>query len=372
MLPVMPAIATATGDSTKNASGTKGWNSTFTGTATSTGSGYSGGAVLLDPIPSDAFITALNPTQMNFGGIKAALAGAYLEVTGPKGKTTVYVTDLYPEAASGGLDLSYNAFSAIGNLADGHIPISWKVVRAPITGNVQYRIKEGSSRYWAAIQVRHHIYPVVKFEVKQGSTWTSLPKTDYNHFVGTNLGNKPLSIRVTDIRGKVIADKIPGLPEYGGSRRISSPVTYSFPEVRRRPQNGRYAGALRPRSQNVYRGTTASEQRQRRCAPHRALARSACGTGFWSAMGRDAALGIATASMSAPLADRGFFESSPTASQPAGTTQHSHDLRPPPPTRHLFLTHQGEQTSAQDQRDAHGHRPVQMIMKQQVAEGDGP
>ncbi|AKO03287.1 expansin EXLX1 family cellulose-binding protein [Xanthomonas oryzae pv. oryzicola] len=229
MLPVMPAIATATGDSTKNASGTKGWNSTFTGIATPTGSGYSGGAVLLDPIPSDAFITALNPTQMNFGGIKAALAGAYLEVTGPKGKTTVYVTDLYPEAASGGLDLSYNAFAAIGNMADGDIPISWKVVRAPITGNVQYRIKEGSSRYWAAIQVRHHIYPVVKLEVKQGSTWTSLPKTDYNHFVGTNLGNKPLSIRITDIRGKVIADKIPALPEYGGSTAYFEPGHVQFP-----------------------------------------------------------------------------------------------------------------------------------------------
>lgn len=229
MLPVMPAIATATGDSTKNASGTKGWNSTFTGTATSTGSGYSGGAVLLDPIPSDAFITALNSTQMNFGGIKAALAGAYLEVTGPKGKTTVYVTDLYPDGASGGLDLSYNAFAAIGNLADGHIPISWKVVRAPITGNVQYRIKEGSSRYWAAIQVRHHIYPVVKLEVKQGSTWTSLPKTPYNHFVGTNLGNKPLSIRITDIRGKVITDKIPALPEYGGSAAYFEPGHVQFP-----------------------------------------------------------------------------------------------------------------------------------------------
>ncbi|PPV05912.1 cellulase [Xanthomonas bromi] len=227
--PVTPTIAPATGDSTKNASGTKAWNSTFTGTATMTNSGYAGGALLLDPIPSNAFITALNATQLNFGGIKAALAGAYLEVTGPKGKTTVYVTDLYPEGASGGLDLSPNAFAAIGNTADGHIPISWKVVRAPITGNVQYRIKEGSSRDWAAIQVRHHTYPVVKFEVKQGSTWTSLPKVDYNHFVGKNLGNKPLSIRITDIRGKAIADKIPALKEYGSSKAYFEPGNVQFP-----------------------------------------------------------------------------------------------------------------------------------------------
>ncbi|MFA1726439.1 expansin EXLX1 family cellulose-binding protein [Xanthomonas nasturtii] len=205
------------------------WNSTFSGTATYTGSGYSGGALLLDPIPSTAFITALNPTQLNFGGVKAALAGAYLEVTGPKGKTTVYVTDLYPEGASGGLDLSHNAFAAIGNMVDGRIPISWKVVRAPITGNVQYRIKEGSSRWWAAIQVRNHAYPVVKFEVKQGSTWKSLQKMDYNHFLGEQLGNQPLSIRITDIRGKVIADTIPALPEDGSKPAYFEPGHVQFP-----------------------------------------------------------------------------------------------------------------------------------------------
>ncbi|WP_261380904.1 expansin EXLX1 family cellulose-binding protein [Xanthomonas vasicola] len=205
------------------------WNGTFTGTATYAGSGYSGGALLLDPIPSTAFITALNPTQLNFGGVKAALAGAYLEVTGPKGKTTVYVTDLYPEGASGGLDLSHNAFAAIGNMVDGRIPISWKVVRAPITGNVQYRIKEGSSRWWAGLQVRNHAYPVIKFEVKQGRTWKSLQKTDYNHFIGEQLGNQPLSIRITDIRGKVIADTLPALPEDSSEKAYFAPWNVQFP-----------------------------------------------------------------------------------------------------------------------------------------------
>ncbi|CAE6696881.1 hypothetical protein CFBP1159_03180 [Xanthomonas arboricola pv. corylina] len=212
-----------------DASKATGWSSTFTGTATYTGSGYSGGAVLLDPIPSNAFITALNPTQMNFGGVRAALAGAYLEVTGPKGKAVVYVTDLYPEGASGGLDLSPNAFAAIGDTVQGRIPISWKIVRAPTTGNVQYRIKEGSSRWWAAIQVRNHAYPVVKFEVKQGSSWKSLQKMDYNHFLGEQLGNQPLSIRITDIRGKAILDTIPALPEDGNKPVYFEPGHVQFP-----------------------------------------------------------------------------------------------------------------------------------------------
>ncbi|MFV8668755.1 expansin EXLX1 family cellulose-binding protein [Ralstonia pseudosolanacearum] len=187
------------------------WGSTFTGIATATGSGYSGGAFLLDPITKDREITALNPAQANLGGIPAAMAGAYLRVQGPKGCTTVYVTDLYPEAASGGLDLSYNAFAKIGDLQQGRIPVQWRLIPGPVTGNVVYRIKEGSTMWWAAIQVRNHTFPVVKLEVFQGKAWVSLPKADYNHFVGTHLGDKPLVIRITDIRGRILVDKLPPL-----------------------------------------------------------------------------------------------------------------------------------------------------------------
>ncbi len=193
------------------------WNDTYKGYATYTSSGYSGGAVLLDPIPANMEITALNPTQMNYGGVKAALAGAYLEVTGPKGKTIVYVTDLYPEGASGALDLSPNAFAKIGNVSDGKINISWKVVKAPITGNFSYRIKEGSSQWWAAIQVRNHKYPVMKLEVQKNGNWVNLPKMDYNHFLGEQLGTQPLKMRITDIRGVSVIDTIAGLPASGGS-----------------------------------------------------------------------------------------------------------------------------------------------------------
>lgn len=62
------------------------YNDLHEGYATYTGSGYSGGAFLLDPIPSDMEITAINPKDLNYGGVKAALAGSYLEVEGPKGR----------------------------------------------------------------------------------------------------------------------------------------------------------------------------------------------------------------------------------------------------------------------------------------------
>ncbi|MDQ1232818.1 expansin (peptidoglycan-binding protein) [Paenibacillus sp. SORGH_AS306] len=206
------------------------WNDTYKGYATYTGSGYSGGAVLLDPIPANAKITALNPTQMNYGGVKAALAGAYLEVQGPLGKTTVYVTDLYPEGANGALDLSPNAFAAIGDMSKGKIDIQWKVVKTPITGNFSYRIKEGSSQWWAAIQVRNHKYPVMKFEYEKAGQWISLPKTDYNHFVGEKMGNQPLKVRITDIRGKVVTDILQPLPSEATSSPYIVAGNVQFPD----------------------------------------------------------------------------------------------------------------------------------------------
>jgi expansin (peptidoglycan-binding protein) len=65
------------------------WNGICKGTATYTSSGYSGGAALLDPIPPKMMIAALNPKQMNYGGVSAALAGAFLQVQGPRGIATV-------------------------------------------------------------------------------------------------------------------------------------------------------------------------------------------------------------------------------------------------------------------------------------------
>ena len=89
------------------------------------------------------------------------------------------------------------------------------MVAAPIAGNVVYRIKEGSSQYWAAIQVRNHLYRLVKFEYKKNGEWVSLPKMPYNHFVGEKMGAQLLEIHLTDIRGQVVTDTLKALPSQG-------------------------------------------------------------------------------------------------------------------------------------------------------------
>ncbi|MCY8810538.1 Expansin-YoaJ [Bacillus atrophaeus] len=206
------------------------YNDVRTGYATYTSSGYSGGAAMLDPIPSDMKITALNTADYNYGGVKAALAGAYLEVQGPKGKTTVYVTDKYPEGALGALDLSPNAFKTIGDMSKGKINVKWRVVKGPVKGHFSYRIKEGSSQWWAAIQVRNHKYPVMKMEYYKSGKWIGMEKMDYNHFVSTNLGTNSLKVRITDIRGKTVEDTIPKLPADGSSDAYIVPGHVQFPD----------------------------------------------------------------------------------------------------------------------------------------------
>ncbi|MDI5787887.1 expansin EXLX1 family cellulose-binding protein [Bacillus licheniformis] len=149
------------------------YNSLHTGYATYTGSGYSGGALLLDPIPSNMKITALNPTDMNYRGVKAALAGAYLRVEGPKGKRPSMLPICILKERREPLTF-HRTLSRDRRYERRQIDIKWRIVKAPITGNFTYRIKEGSSQWWAAIQVRNHKYPVMKWNItktESGSTW---------------------------------------------------------------------------------------------------------------------------------------------------------------------------------------------------------
>ncbi|RAT18170.1 hypothetical protein AU490_01055 [Lonsdalea populi] len=129
------------------------------------------------------------------------------------GGTTVYVTDIYPEGGDCALDLSFNAFKKIGDLQDGIINISWQLVEAPVTGNVIYRIKEGSNPYWAAVQVRNAKYPIIAMQYMKNNNWVSAPKMSYNHFILENLGNQTTKIRFTDIKGRQLRDVLPQMPE---------------------------------------------------------------------------------------------------------------------------------------------------------------
>lgn len=184
------------------------------GNATFYGGGYEGGCAMLDPVPEDVWITAMNLPDYNC----AELAGAYLEVTGELGSIFVLVTDLLPEGEKGDLDLYTDAFPLIAPAEKGRVPVTWRIVPLPAAEKepVSYKYKDGSSPFWCGVQVRGHRYPLEKLEyLGADGEFIELPRRNYNYFEAqSGLGEGPFTFRLTDIYGQVITDEnIPFTPD---------------------------------------------------------------------------------------------------------------------------------------------------------------
>jgi len=156
-----------------------------------------------DASPNDLMVAAINGPDYQ----TAALCGACLEVTGPKGSVTVRVVDQCPGCKHGDLDLSPQAFQVLSPLAAGRIPITWHQVACDVQGPIEYHVKDGANAYWTAIQIRTHRYPIAKLEAMQRDAYLELPRLDYNYFVqASGLGPGPYLLRVTDTRGHTVED----------------------------------------------------------------------------------------------------------------------------------------------------------------------
>lgn len=180
---------------------------TYTGEGTFYGATGEGNCTF-DASPDNLLVAAMNAAD--YAG--SAVCGEYVAVTGPKGAVTVRITDQCPECKKGDLDLSAQAFARIADPVAGRVPISWHVVPGDVSGPVRYRYKEGSSRWWVAIQVRNHRLPVTALEIRpSGSTeWIAVPRTDYNYFVyPAAIATGPLQVRVTALGGATLIDTLP-------------------------------------------------------------------------------------------------------------------------------------------------------------------
>lgn len=157
---------------------------------------------------SDLMVAAMN--HADYAG--SAACGEHVTVTGPLGTVTVLITDECPECAAGDIDLSAQAFAKIADPVAGRVPISWHVVSGDESGPVQYRYKEGSTRYWTAIQLRRHRLPIARLEIlpSGASAWIDVQRTDYNYFVyPTAIASGPLQVRVTASTGVMLQDTLP-------------------------------------------------------------------------------------------------------------------------------------------------------------------
>jgi expansin (peptidoglycan-binding protein) len=206
-----------TTSSTNNSSTSPATTGTPTGTATVLSQTRSGegtyygatgeGACSFDA-SANRMVAAMNHTD--YAG--SAACGEYVTVTGPKGTVTVRITDVCPECAPGDIDLSAEAFALIADPVAGRVPVTWHVVAAELSGPVQYRYKEGSTRYWTAIQVRNHRLPIAKLEIlpSGSSSWIDVQRTDYNYFVyPTEILSGSLQVRITASTGATLQDTLP-------------------------------------------------------------------------------------------------------------------------------------------------------------------
>ena len=167
--------------------------------------GYSGGGNCSFPNPNAPVYTgAMNEFQYD----GSLTCGTCVEVTGARGSVVVSIEDRCPECKFGDIDLSIPAFNQIDDPIKGRVPISWKIVPCPYNNGVKFRFKGGSSKYWTAVQVRNHRYPVAKLEYKVGGSYVKINRKDYNYFlVETGMGPGPYDFRITDIYGSVIEEK---------------------------------------------------------------------------------------------------------------------------------------------------------------------
>ncbi len=158
---------------------------------------------------SDArLVAALNSQDY----ASAALCGAHLAVVGPAGKVTVRVTDRCPGCKPGGLDLSREAFARIAPTAAGRVAVTWQIVAAPVTGPVAYHYMVGSSRYWTAVQLRNHRWPIAALEIMPtgSNAWMRLERRAYNYFVHAKpIAAGAVRVRVTAQSGAVLEDELP-------------------------------------------------------------------------------------------------------------------------------------------------------------------
>jgi expansin len=174
--------------------------STSSGTATFYDLGGGTGNCSFPSAPADDLFVALGPSQ--YAG--AAACGSYLDVTGPKGKVRVKVTDSCPGCAVGHLDLSRTAFKKIADEVQGVVPIKYRAVVNPATpGPLSVRIQEGASQYWFSLLVDNHANRLTSVQVSsKGGAFRSAKRADYNYWIiEGGAGSGPFKIKITDVNG---------------------------------------------------------------------------------------------------------------------------------------------------------------------------
>jgi expansin (peptidoglycan-binding protein) len=149
----------------------------------------------------------------------SAECGRCLEVWGPEARIVVRVVDQCPECPSGHLDLSPEAFDLIADPIQGIVPVSFRSIPCPVTGNVVIHQKDGVNVWWFAVQIRHHRYAIATVELRAAGSaiWQHMARQDYNYFLLTSGPGLafPVDLRITDVHQHAILESVAAVAPEG-------------------------------------------------------------------------------------------------------------------------------------------------------------
>ncbi|MFI2433345.1 expansin EXLX1 family cellulose-binding protein [Streptomyces sp. NPDC018693] len=172
---------------------------TYQGVATHYDAADGNGACSFGP-SDDMMVAAMNTTDYE----TSKACGAHVLVRAASGASvTVLITNECPlPCAPGQLDLSRQAFAKLADPVTGRIAVTWTLLSPSTSETVSIRYKIGSSQWWCGIQALGHRNPLARLEVRSGSGWRALPRTEYNYFLSEQGSGCGGAIRLTDVYGE--------------------------------------------------------------------------------------------------------------------------------------------------------------------------
>jgi len=196
-------------------------------------SGYAGFGSVADDMPQlyrDGFIGAVCPAFYHRGGSNALAAGECYELTGPIGTATVIVADMDDVAPAGTCDAGRSYFDigtpAFTNLfaeSSGVGTATFRLVPAPVTGNLKMYVPISSGGFYFELRPYNHRAGISKIEIRStgSSTWVDLPRAVYNSFIYSGgAATFPLSVRVTSRFGEVL--HFPNIASLSAGQRLTA------------------------------------------------------------------------------------------------------------------------------------------------------
>jgi expansin (peptidoglycan-binding protein) len=156
--------------------------------------------------PADGAYAAVGRAE--YAGGKGC--GTYLDVTGPNGTTRVQVVDLCPGCPAGKVDIGKGAFSRIGALSAGIIPVTYATVRDPQVGPLQVKLKGGTAYSALTAVVNNHGNPLSTVELQTPAGFAAMRRGEDNTWTApSGAVSAPVTLRIADTVGHQAV--VPGL-----------------------------------------------------------------------------------------------------------------------------------------------------------------